>query len=537
MGESERRITLTILETSDLHGSILPIQYADNSSNEVGLAKIATLIRQEQENNMITLLVDNGDLIQGTPIAYYHAKINNHLCDPMVLCLNGLKFDAAIIGNHEFNYGLDVLDKAIRESRFPWLAANILDKATGLPYFGKPYLIKHLEEGIVIGLVGLTTPYIPNWEDPKNILGIEFQDAVESAQYWVRYLREVEHADVVVLSYHGGFERNLETGIPTESLTGENQGYRICAEVNGIDVLLTGHQHRSIAAEVCDVAVIQPGNQGRFLGKVILQLEKKNGSWVVAQKSTELLSIEGVEPDIDIVKLVQPYETETQKWLDQPIGRLNGDMRIIDPMASRTCDNALIEWINHVQMEIAGVQISNTALFDNASLGFGQDITMRDVVSNYIYPNTLKVIRVSGQDIKDALEQSAGYFAPYDGDGFKVSAAFSFPKPQHYNYDMWEGIEYRINISRPLGSRVILLNYCGKPIELNAEFDVVMNNYRAGGGGNYNMFQGKPVIKDIPTDVSELLANYILEKGMIEASVNNNWEVVYDEEIGNEMKG
>ena len=149
-------------------------------------------------------------------------------------------------------------------------------------------------------------------------------------------------------------------------------------------------------------------------------------------------------------------------------------------------------------------------------------------MSNYIYPNTLKVIRISGQDIKDALEQSAEYFELTLAGEVQVSSKFRDPKPSHYNYDMWEGITYTLNISRPIGMRVVKLEYEGEPLDLEASYNVVMNNYRAAGGGNYAMFQDKPVIKDIPTDVAELLAGYIMERGTIEARVNENWEVIWD---------
>ncbi|UUZ80957.1 5'-nucleotidase C-terminal domain-containing protein [Paenibacillus sp. P26] len=200
-----------------------------------------------------------------------------------------------------------------------------------------------------------------------------------------------------------------------------------------------------------------------------------------------------------------------------------------DPMQVRLKEHPLIEFINRVQMELSGAHISNTALFDNVSPGFPENITMRDIVSNYIYPNTLQVIRVSGQDIIDALERSAAYFEEYHGEGpIRVSPEFSDPKPQHYNYDMWEGIEYKINISRPVGQRIVELNYEGKPLNPAGEYDVVMNNYRAAGGGNYTMFQGRPVVKDIPTDMAEPLASYIMDKGTIETVLNRNWEVVWD---------
>lgn len=523
-----KRCKIIILETSDIHGALLPIQYANNAPTSSGFAKIAAMIEQERGNGSFVLVVDNGDLIQGTPLAYHHAKLNAEAPNPMVRSLNEAGYDAAVLGNHEFNYGLELLNKAVRESHFPWLCANIVDAATGEPYFGTPYRMFKSPEGVKVAVLGLTTHYIPHWEKPEHIAGLRFEHVLESARKWVAKVREEEQPDVMVVSYHGGFERDLNTGEPTEPLTGENVGYALCTEVEGIDVLLTGHQHRTIAQEVNGVTVVQPGSQGTKLGKVELELERREDGFVIVSRKAELLSPEGFEAVPSIVKLVQKDEELTQAWLDTPIGKLLGDMRITDPMAVRLKEHPLIEFINRVQMDISGARISNTALFDNISPGFPPDITMRDIVSNYIYPNTLQVIRISGQDIKDALERSASYFATYTGGPVTVNPAFSEPKPQHYNYDMWEGIRYKLNIALPEGQRVVQLEYEGKPLDMNAEYDVVMNNYRAGGGGNYTMFQGKPVVRDIPTDMAELLASYIMERGTIEASLNANWEVIWE---------
>ncbi|WP_248930119.1 bifunctional metallophosphatase/5'-nucleotidase [Paenibacillus hamazuiensis] len=529
MSESKAVFALTLLETSDVHGNILPIHYANNKPSEVGLAKIATLIRREREQNEHVIVIDNGDLVQGTPLAYHHARLDSESPNPMVACLNELGYDAAVIGNHEFNYGKDFLQKAVKESNFPWLSAGLLNAGSGEPFFGKPYIVKTFPDGPKVAVIGLTTHYIPHWENPDHIQGLVFEDALAAVKRWIQYVRDNERPDVIVVSYHGGFERDLTTGEPTEPLTGENQGYAICKEVPGVDVLLTGHQHRSIEGVRIDgVTVVQPGVAGATLGKVRIKLEKRDGAWVVAEKSSELIPVEGVQADQAILDIAKEHEAKAQVWLDQPIGKLKGDMLVRDPMATRLKDNPLIEFINKVQMEISGAPISNTALFDNISPGFPPDITMRDIVSNYIYPNTLQVIRISGQDMKDALERSASYFKQYDGGPIEVSPDFTTPKPQHYNYDMWEGIEYTINISRPVGERVVELTVNGKPIDPSAEYDVVMNNYRAGGGGNYLMFQGKPVVRDIPTDVAELLATYIMEKGTIEATCNNNWKVIHD---------
>ena len=218
-----------------------------------------------------------------------------------------------------------------------------------------------------------------------------------------------------------------------------------------------------------------------------------------------------IEADPDVLYLVTDYEEKTQKWLDQPIGTIHGDMQISDAMQTRLQDHPFIEFINKIQMDIANVSISCTSLFHNTSPGFPKYVTMRDIVSNYIYPNTLKVIRITGADIKDALELSASYFTLKEDGTIIVNPSYIEPKPQHYNYDMWEGISYVLNISKPIGERVESLQHKGTPLNMSEEYDVVMNNYRASGGGNFFMFQNKPVIKDIPTDMSELIANYILK--------------------------
>ncbi len=522
-----KQMKLVILETSDIHGHIFPIQYANNNYEHSGLGKIASIIKKQREKNDHVLLIDNGDLIQGTPLTYHYARLNHEKPNPMIVLANQLDYDAAIFGNHEFNYGQRLLQKAVDESRFPWLSANILNLETKEPYYGTPYIIKTYEN-MKIGILGLTTHYIPNWEKPEHINNMEFEDVVVSAKKWVSYLRNQLQVDVVVVSYHGGFESDLDSGRPTETLTGENQGYRLCTEVSGIDVLLTGHQHRKIEKkEVNGVVVVQPGCNGTHLAKVTLELEKTSDGVRILSKESKLLPVEDVKEDQELLENVSEYESETQKWLDQPIGKIDGDMTVKDPMKIRIQDNPLIEFINRVQMEAAGVDISNTALFDNKSPGFREFVTMRDVVSNYIYPNTLKVIRISGQDIKDGLERSAGYFKTYNGKEIEVSTTFTTPKPQHYNYDMWEGIDYIIDISKPVGERITKLEYKGAPLDLSGEFDVVMNNYRSGGAGDYPMYKGKPVIKDIPIDVSELIANYILDRKVVKATVNHNWKVVY----------
>lgn len=520
-------VTLNILLTSDIHGTVYPIHYQDNSQADIGLAKISTLIKKERSQNTNVLLIDNGDFIQGTPFTYHYATYEKDMENPMSLLADYLEYDIAIIGNHEFNYGMDILNNAVATANFPYLSANILDKNRKEPYFGKPYITKHIESNIKIAILGVTTHYIPHWEQAHHIKDLQFEDAFETTKKWVSYIRKHEKPDLLVVAYHGGFERDLQTGVPTEVLTGENQGYAMCHEIEGIDILLTGHQHREIAHTVINgVTILQTGCNGHSVGKVTVTFEKAEQKWVKKESYSELLPVQGIAADQDVLSLVANYEEKTQNWLDKPIGLIYGDMQISDAMQTRLQDHPFIEFINKIQMDIANVSISCTSLFHNTSPGFPKHVTMRDIVSNYIYPNTLKVIRITGADIKDALELSASYFTLKADGSIIVTPTYIEPKPQHYNYDMWEGISYVLNISKPIGERVESLQYKGAPLNINEEYDVVMNNYRASGGGNFFMFQNKLVVKDIPTDMSELIANYILKHKRIEATVNHNWKVI-----------
>ena len=364
------QVALTILYTSDVHGYVLPLRYADNQPVELGLAKIATLIQDFRHRSENVILIDNGDVIQGTPLTYHHARVTPDLPNPIVQVMNELTYDAAVFGDHEFNYESQILQRVVHESKFPWLSANIVKAGTDIPYFGTPYLIRTLKCGVRVAVLGLTTQYIPNWENPAHIEGMDFLDAVDTCKRWVAKIRREAQPDVMVVAYHGGFERDVDTSQPTERHTGENQGYRLCSEVKGIDVLLTGHEHRALSGTVCGVTVIQPGCNAACLGKVDVLLQREGRKWNVVSKSAELVDVAGTAPDAKVVEVIRPYEEQTQVWLDQPIGRILGDMTVKDPMAIRLCDNPLIEFVNKVQMETAGVSISNAALFDNLCPGF-----------------------------------------------------------------------------------------------------------------------------------------------------------------------
>jgi len=322
-------VTLTILQTSDIHGNVYPINYATNKPADSGLAKIQTLVKQLRSKDPDLILIDNGDLTQGTPFTYYHIRKEPTAPNPMIQVLNLMGYHAGVVGNHEFNYGMGLLSKTAAEANFPILSANIVRRFTKTPYF-EPYRVLTVK-GVRVGILGLTTKYIPNWEDVRNVLDVDFLDPVETAKVYVPILREKEKVDVVIVSYHGGFERDIVTGLPTEELSGENQGYQLLQEVKGIDLFLTGHQHRTIVGFCQGVPVLQPSNWGQLVGKAEIKLDNSDKRWIIVSKSVELLSVKGVPADEEVLALVRDVEEKTQKWLDTPIGVAKGDFSVVDP--------------------------------------------------------------------------------------------------------------------------------------------------------------------------------------------------------------
>lgn len=519
-------LELTILATSDLHGYILPTNFGSTGQDlPISLAKVASVMKEQTAKAKGPVVkIDNGDFIQGSPLSYYVAKSKDtEKLAVLMENLNQIDYDAAVFGNHEFNYGLDYLRKAGEFVHHPMLAANIVDQS-GQPAFGPGFTIIE-KSGVKIAILGVTTSYIPNWEHPDNIVGLSFENVIETVKRYLPFLRS--QADVVIVSYHGGFEGDLLTGEPTESLTGENEGWQLLQEVKGIDALITGHQHREIATIIEGVPTIQPGFRGEFVGKITLELEKDGSdNYKVVDGHATLLPVDSHAVDEAVMANMSELAAEVESWLDQPLGKVDGSMIITDPNQARIEEHPYVELIQKVQMQAAGVTISGTALFNNEGKGFSDLITMRDVVTNYIYPNTLAVLTVTGADLKAALEQSAAFFELDATGEIGINPSFISPKPQFYNYDMYEGIEYIIDVSQPIGQRITHLTYQDQDIDLNETFEIVVNQYRGVGGGNYTMFDASKIIREVPVDMTELIANYLDENPLIEATVNHNFKVV-----------
>src|SRR4026207_551642 len=321
------RVQITILGTTDLHGNINPIDYYTNKPDNRGFAKVATLIKRIRKEQPNVLLIDSGDTIQGSPLESFHVRKNNQPPDPMTLAMDSLNYDAMAVGNHEYNFGLKVLEKARKEANFPWLSANTYDKGTGQPHY-KPYIVKEVA-GVKIGILGLTTPGIPNWDNPPNYAGLEFHEPLAEARKWVPVLRDQEKADVVVIAMHMGLGEDLRTGeVSPGQVPHDNEAIAIAQQDPGADVIFMGPTHRDVPSLYLNgVLLTQANHWGRHLARADLYLQKGTNGWRVYAKSARTIAADDrVEPDPEAVKLAEPYDQETQGWLSRVIGQSSEDL-------------------------------------------------------------------------------------------------------------------------------------------------------------------------------------------------------------------
>ncbi|MDT2814713.1 bifunctional metallophosphatase/5'-nucleotidase [Vagococcus carniphilus] len=510
-------MNLTVLSTSDTHGFLYPTDFKKrNQSQNFGLTKVVSEIRRiEKAADGVVLKIDNGDFLQGSPLSFYLAK--NPSEGSMADIMNEVGYDCGVLGNHEFNYGIEFLEATINRLNYPIVCANIL-KENGDYLTGTPYVIFERNE-VKIAVLGLTTPYIPHWEQPETVRGLIFKSAVATAKEFVPKLRQL--ADVVIVSYHGGFEKDLETGEPIEVLTGENEGYDLLHQVTGIDVLLTGHQHRYIALNDGPAPTTQPGDKGKFLAKVDLSFDESTK--LIQRSHAELIEIDDQEEDKELKEKFLPLLENVETWLDQTLGTVLGDMIIKDPMEVRMFNHPYIEFIQNVQKDVSGVDVSATPLFSDEAKGFGSKIQMREIATNFVYSQALMVVEVSGEELKAALEWSASYFEYNEKDGVHISFDMSEPKVAHFNYDIYSGIDYTIDVKCAKGSRITKLKYHGKNLLPDEKIKIVMNQYRAVGGGDYHMFSPDKIVKEIKVDMAELITSYLQKNPVVEATQPTNF--------------
>lgn len=516
------RVHITILGTTDLHGNILPKDYYTGKPDARGLAKVATIVKRTRKDNPNLLLLDSGDTIQGTPLEFYHNKKNNQPPDPMMLIMSSLGFDAMAVGNHEYNFGLQVLAKARSEAKFPMLSANTYHRGTNKTYY-EPYLIKEIA-GVRVGVLGLTTPGIPNWDNPQNYEGLDFHEPLREARKWVPILRGKERVDVVVIAMHMGIEEDLDTGVVNPGqVARENQALAIARQVPGVDVILMGHTHREVPSLLVNGVLLTQANYwGRHVARVDLYLDKSRAArWRLVARSARTIPVDSVEPDAEAVKLAEPYDRETENWLGRVIGESPAELTARE---ARFRDTAILDLIQRVQLEAGQADVSMVASFNPQARIPKGPIKVREISGLYVYENTLVVIEVTGRQLKDALEHSAKYFRSYEPG--KSLADLVDDKIPAYNFDIAEGVNYDLNITKPIGERIQNLTFKGQPVRPDQKFKLATNNYRVNGGGGYTMYKGAKVINRSSELIRDLIIDWVERHKTIPTEPTNNWRIV-----------
>lgn len=521
-GVAPNRVHITILGTTDLHGNLNPVDYYTNKPDNRGLAKIATLIKRARKEETNLLLIDSGDTIQGSPLESYHNRKSNQPPDPMMLVMNSLHYDLMTVGNHEYNFGLKVLEKARGEAQFPWISANTYETGTNKTHY-QPYVIKEVA-GVRIGILGLTTPGIPNWDNALNYAGLEFREPVSEARKWVLLLRRKEKVDVVVIAMHMGLEEDLRTGeINPGQVPHENEAVAIAKQVPGIDLIFMGHTHREVPSlNINGVLLTQANYWGRHLARADLYLQKQNGRWRIYAESARMIPVDDkVEPDQEALKLAEPYHKETESWLERVIGASSEELTARD---ARFRDTAILDLIQRVQLEAGKADVSMVASFNPEARIRKGPVTVRDIAGLYVYENTLVVLEVTGQQLKQALEHSARYFRAYEPG--KSAADLVDEKIPAYNFDIAEGVTYDLDISKPFGERIQNLRFRGLPVKPEQKFRLATNNYRVNGGGGYTMYKGAPVVYRSSEEIRELIIDWVERNKTVPTEPTNNWRIV-----------
>ena len=521
--DGPQRAHVVILGTTDMHGRVFPIDYYTNKYDNVGITKVATLIKEARKADPNLLLVDSGDTIQGTPLEYFHNKRNNTPPDPMMLAMSALHYDSMTVGNHEYNFGLKVLEKARSEAKFPWLSANTYEKGTSTTHY-QPYIVKEVE-GVRVGVLGLTTPGIPNWENVPNYAGLEFKETVSEAKKWVAILHDKEKVDVVAITMHMGIEEDLRTGITNPSqVPNENAAIAIARQVPGIDVILMGHTHRDVPSLIVNGVLLTQANRwASHIARVDIYLEKGEAArWHVMARSARTIPVtEKTAVDPEIAQLGEPYDKETQDWLGRTIGQSPEEITSQD---CRFRDTAIIDLIQRVQLEAGKADVSMAACFNPQARIPKGPVTVRDIAGLYEYENTLVTLELTGQQLKDALEHSARYFREYQPG--KSLADLVDQRIPGYNFDMAEGVSYELDVTKPFGQRILNLKFKGQPLDPNQKLRVVTNNYRVNGGGGFNMYKDAPVIYRSSEEVRELIIDWVERNKTIPTQANTNWHIV-----------
>ncbi|MEV4811492.1 bifunctional metallophosphatase/5'-nucleotidase [Micromonospora avicenniae] len=547
---------LTLLGTSDTHGNVYnwdyyrDAEYDDSKQNDIGVAKLATLINQirAERRGKATLVLDAGDTIQGTPLATFYAKqepiTSTGEKHPMARAMNIIDYDAVTLGNHEFNYGLPLLDLWIRQLGFPALAANAVNAKTGKPAF-TPYVIKKVSLGLAapalrVGILGLTNPGVAIW-DRGNVEGkLRFDDMIDTAAKYVPIMRQ-RGADIILISAHGGDSGTSSYG---PELPNENPVALIAEQVPGIDAILFGHAHNEVVERFVtnkqtgqQVLLSEPSKWGQRLTRMDFTLTRDRGRWTITRKSATMLNTNTVVEDPKILAAVRTQHKKTVAYVNQVVARATVEMSAVE---SRYKDTPILDFINHVQAEtvtkaLAGTQyadlpvLSQASPFSRTAVFPAGDVKIRDVAGLYVFDNTLEAVVLSGAEVRAYLEYSAKYFTTLASGAPVDPEQISDPSVPDYNYDALSGVDYDIDIAKPVGQRItrLVLGGTDTPVADDAQFVVAVNNYRRSGGGNFPGIVKTQVYNE-QQEIRQLLIDWAQAKGTIDPAdfFQPNWRLV-----------
>lgn len=482
---------LSIYFTSDIHGYFSAMDYASGKPQNTGLATCMSAFAKGGN----TLIIDGGDTIQGSPFTYWmYSQPMKQSCIPAQI-MNLAGYDFITLGNHDFNYGKEAIEDYLSASHAVCLCANV----EGICGVRKTAVVT-LENGLRVGLTGITSHFVNLWERPENMKGIVVTDAFTAAKDALDELHR-EKVDVTVCIYHGGFENDVHTG-ELLSASDENQGYRICREL-AYDVLLTGHQHQTLA-NLClyDTYTCQAPDKGTKCIHMEVSVDDAGSVSATSRLTT------GDSPSTIMTDFLAPLEKENTVFLDTPVGFLDTALTPGDPLTMAQNGSLIANFFNQVQKDASGADISVTSL-GNTVKGFDTQITIRDIVSTYVFPNTLKTVWVNRDILKNALERCAEYFA-HDTDGsLCISESFLSPIVQHFNYDYFSGIEVTMDIKKETGNRVISIRYNGEELPDDKHLKLCMNNYRATGAGGYPCYLECETVNEQPTEIAQMIMDYV----------------------------
>lgn len=514
---------LLVAATTDVHGWLRGWDYYASAPDTTrGLARAATIVdslRAAHPGRVV--LVDAGDLLQGNPLAYTAARVSSDTLSPIVGAMNVMRYDAAAIGNHEFNYGVPFLDRAVAQARFPFLSANTY-RVDGTRKYRAWTMVER--DGVRIAIVGGTTPGVNVW-DRDNIRGrVTVRAILPDVRASVVEARTAG-ADVVIVVLHSGL--GGASSYDSTVTASENVTAQVAREVEGIDVIVFGHSHREVAdTTIGGTLLVQPRNWAGSVAVAHLELRREAGRWAVGAKRGEVIRTAGRGESQAVLEATAGAHAEAVAYVSTPVGRTAVAWRAD---SSRVKDTPIVDFILETQRRVAGTQLASGPAFSlEASLDTGA-ITVAELARLYPYDNTLRAIRITGKQLREYLEFSARYFGTAG-----TSEPAVDPRVPGYNFDMVAGADYTIDVSRPIGSRITRLEVAGRPVRDEDSFTLALHNYRQAGGGGYAMLAGAPLLSESTAEIRQLLIDEVKRRGTLEPGhvFQRNWELVPPTAIG-----